>query len=201
MTITALLSRFARNTPRFVTMNGLIIGDAVGTNGGHYSHPVHGSVARVEPHHFHGGDDPEVPAVRPWWLEDPERLTTEEAAMARYFPTFTRYDIDDEPGWLGTIDSGRGRFTIYVAHRADHSLPAVLCVSRNRLGRQRGRRWFTSPHLYRSGRLCVAAESDWDPAVHDATTVVAWAAHWFAAYTEWWITGRWPEEEIRADAA
>jgi hypothetical protein len=44
----------------------------------------------------------------------------------------------------------------------------------------------------------VADTSDWDPQVHTTATAIAWAAHWFAAYTGWRIAGGpWPTEGYR----
>ena len=56
-------------------------------------------------------------------------------------------------------------------------------------------------HLYLSGNLCVADTADWDPAKHTSVTAIAWAAHWYAAYTDWRIGGMWPTEGYRPNAS
>ena len=56
-------------------------------------------------------------------------------------------------------------------------------------------------HLYLSGNLCVADISDWRPGEHTSATAIAWAAHWYAAYTDWRLGGPWPTDGYRADAA
>ena len=42
---------------------------------------------------------------------------------------------------------------------------------------------------------------DWNADEHDAVTVVAWAAHWLAAYSEWRFTSKWPSEGAAVEAA
>lgn len=137
---------------------------------------------------------------RPWWKTDPDLLEAERVAVANRFPAFEYVEIEGRPGWRGRIDTGRGAFWITILHRPDRGLPRVIPDRPHRFRRRAGRRLQPSPHLYVNGDLCVAEESDWDPDQHDTTTVIAWTAHWLAAFTEWWITGHWPSEGTVLDA-
>jgi len=206
MTIAALLSHFGVKDRRFVTADGLILFDGVsGSPGFGYTHPQHGAVSPVVRHTFHGGiDEPagDAPTGVHWW-DDPDALDRHDRALAIAFPRFVRMSIDDErpPVWTGCIDTGRGRFVIQVSTRIDQGLPSVRVLGGPQLGIARAGRWIPSPHLYLNGSLCVADQSDWDPSTHTVATVVAWAAHWLAAYTEWRIIQRWPTEGAQPDAA
>ena len=203
MTISALLSKLGARTPRFVTVNGRIVGNTDvtrHTNG--YHHPQHGAVTPVPRHTFHGGEDPtDMRDPRPWWDHRPEALDSERENMARAFPDFIEMTKEGRPGWTGTIDTGRGKFVVQVVHRSDKSSPSISVVRPSTLARRAGGRMVTAPHRYASGHLCVADQGDWDPARHDAVTAVAWAAHWLAAYTEWRITFRWPAKGAPDEAA
>lgn len=161
------------------------------------------ALAPVKPHTFHGGDD-HVDAGAPaaWW-EAPGVMANERAAVSAAFPGFVDISEAGEPPlFAGEIDTGFGTFTVAIVHRRDHGLPMVVPLDGKRRERREGRRTRPSPHLYTSGRLCVAEEADWDPAVDTAATVIAWAAHWHAQYVVWWLTSReWPSEGYNPNAA
>ncbi len=194
MTLPALLSKLGARTPRYITVQGRVLGPdgVVGSTDG-YSHPQHGPVTKVAGHTFHGGEDPQTVKSEVWWESDQAAADEERADMACAFPSFAETEVDGRWGWFGPIDTGRGRFMVEILHHPDRSLPSVRVIQPRRLGRQAGKRMRQPPHLYESGRICVASLSDWLPDRHNAVTVVAWTAHWLAAYTEWLITLRWPE--------
>ena len=198
MGIPQLLSKFSPRAPRFVTIEGQIIpdGGVIATNDG-FRHHVHGWVTEVEPHHFHGGEDTRyndsgAAAADPWWTSNPDLLETERRHMADAFPAFKENNVHGHPSWRGPINTGRGLFDVRVIHRPGHGLPDVQVIRPHRLIRNEGRRARRSPHLYDSGNLCVARQEDWQGDQHDAVTVVAWTAHWLAAYTQWRMSGAWP---------
>lgn len=202
MTIPALLSKMSRRVPRYVTINGLVISGGVTAAAAGHTHPEHGRVTPVVAHRNHGGRVPDDRVGSRWWVEEPQRLEAEVAAMASAFPGFAPGHREGRPSWTGTLNTGRGVFEVELVHRADHSLPDVIPVTPTRLRRREGRRHFPSPHLFVSGNLCVARrKEDWRPNIHDMTVVVAWTAHWLAAYTEWRITGRWNCEGTDVDVA
>jgi hypothetical protein len=201
MTLPRLLSKMARRTPRFVTVEGVIISaddGVIATPNGH-RHPEYGPVTAVRRHTNHGGVPPPETEARPWWERDPALLEREKQAMDRAFPGFAFTEMGGRPAWQGEINSGRGRFGIIIVHRPDHGLPHVIPVNPSLFRRQEGRRVRKSLHLYADGRLCVADQSDWASGRDDASTVIGWAAHWLAAFTEWRITGRWPREGAEVD--
>ncbi|GAB16922.1 hypothetical protein GOEFS_017_00380 [Gordonia effusa NBRC 100432] len=182
-----------------MTQSGRIVFDGVSrTSSNGYSHSEHGTVTPVNPHTFHGGvdepDDAEKKAPD-WWNEGPA-INRHKKAMSESFPQFVFYSADNGRGpfWVGDIDTGRGRFTIGVILRREGGLPSVLVLKGGQLGARAGRRWIKSPHLYTSGNICVADQSDWDPERDTVATVTAWAAHWLAAYTEWRFARNWPVE-------
>lgn len=201
MSLPALFSKLSPRIPLFVTVDGRLVADAVtGTPRG-YEHPTFGPVTRVEPHTNHGGPVPTVDPAPPWWLSDPGLLEAETAAMKRAFPGFRRTP-SRTPAWVGTLDTGRGRFEVTLTHRPDHGLPLITPTKPGLFQRHEGRWTRKSPHLFINGDLCVAGQDDWDSSVHDATTALAWTAHWLAAFTEWRITGRgWPRDGVAADVA
>lgn len=153
---------------------------------------------------FHGGEEGEIEAapdaLARWWLDD-NVVAREQEAMARWFPHFTEVLRDDAPPvWGGAIDTGRGSFEVLIFHRLDHGLPSVVPVKPVR-GRQLNRRFAVPPHLYTSGNLCVASPGDWLPERDTTATAVAWAAHWFTFYVEWFYTQKWPADAYQPNAA
>lgn len=199
VTIASLLSHHGLDVPRYVTLNGRVIFDGVVEQAGSYSHPDHGYVRKVPAHHFHGGDersDVDAESSGAWWWLDDSNLAVDRVTMAIAFPGFVELpgDEDTPPGWVGVIDTGRGRFEVAVLHRKDHGLPRVVPLKPQSLGRPIGRRFVKSPHLFLTGNLCVAEQAEWNAETHTVADVVAWAAHWYASYTEWRMTTRWPVE-------
>lgn len=144
--------------------------------------------------HDYGGMAAKALPTKPWWLNEPERLRAEVDRMREAFPGFTLHSPRGTPTWLGTINTGRGRFVVVVEHYSDRSmLPRVEVLKPRRLERKEGRRYRPSEHLYIDGSVCYAERADWRPEDgHDATTVVAWVACWLASYTQWRMTGWWP---------
>lgn len=181
MTIAALLSHLGVHVPRYVTVDGLVVAgvvpqDVVGT--------------QVKAARFHGGPDPVGVEGIPWWIADPASAMADITDMAIRFPLFVPVRDEVRFVWSGTVDTGRGRFPVRLAHHPERSLPMVTVPGR-RLGRSRRGLWENPPHTYLSGALCVAGQDDWD-ATDSTSTAVAWAAHWLAAYTEWRVSGIWP---------
>jgi hypothetical protein len=195
MTVATLLAHVGINVPRYVTVGGEVVRDPATSR---TTPPL-----RIEAHRFHDGSDP-APARNKldeaWWNTDPESRVVDENAMRTYFPGFSLYiGGGNDYVWNGTINTGRGSFVIFVLPQVDRSLPTIVPKMKN-LGRPEGRRLRRSPHLYDSGAICVAATSDWDPTQHTTAIAVAWAAHWFAAYTEWRMRGYWPTDGYGAVA-
>lgn len=134
MTMTSLLRAFGHDAPRRVTASGSVLFDAVAT-------PAQSGI-RMSPHTFHGGvSEPPIEATDSRWWSEATALEREREEMAAYFPRFVEVPGDDRlpPAWGGTLDTGRGRFDVLIAHREDHSLPAVIPIRPKRFGRPRGR--------------------------------------------------------------
>lgn len=187
MSLPALLRRVGVNVPRGITINGRVVVGAEATQA-----VAAGTATLLRAHTFHGGENPEQPdATAPWW-DDAVARAVDVAAVAAAFPGFTLDDTDGRYVWRGLIDTGRGRFTVEIVGSPSRSLPRVVPTMPHRLGRPEGRRFRKSDHLYLNGDLCVADQDDWLPAEHTTATVIAWAAHWYAAYTEWRMSGVWP---------
>jgi hypothetical protein len=196
MTVATLLAHVGIDVPRYVTVDGKIVLNSSGPRAAVVS-PM-----RIEPHRFHGGDDPAPPRNKydkAWWSTDLEARALDENSMRTHFPGFSLHSENGDYFWSGKINTGRGMFAILVLPHVDHSLPSVVPSNKN-LGRPEGRRLRKPPHLYNSGALCVAAATDWDPSRHTTATAVGWAAHWFAAYTEWRMRGYWPTDGYGAVA-
>jgi hypothetical protein len=196
MTVATLLAHVGIDVPRYVTVAGEVVLDPG-------AQPAATTPAlRIEPHRFHDGRDPSPARNKydtAWWNTDLEARAADEKSMRAHFPGFSLHNEDGDYSWSGKINTGRGTFAILVLPQVDRSLPSVVPKIRN-LGRPEGRRLRRPPHLYNSGAICIAATTDWDPTRHTTATAVAWAAHWFAAYTEWRIRGYWPTDGYGAVA-
>lgn len=203
MTLPALISKMSGRMPRFVTVDGQIVaGTSVVWKANGYHHVEHGRVTPVVRHANHGGKPPDEHRLWPWWERKPAQIRAEMKVMARAFPGFEPVVVRGVPAWRGILNTGRGGFEVTIVHRADHGLPHVLPTRPSLFRRSEAGRVRRSPHLYDNGNLCVAGQDDWDPERHDATTVLGWAAHWLASFTEWRITGRgWPCSGVDVDAA
>lgn len=204
MSIASLLHHHGVEVPRYVTVKGQIVFDNVAPTSAGFTHGALGRVTPVANHTFHGGEEPAdmTTGSKASWWDDNARVQRHIYAMERDFPDFVHLAADDGAGpcWGGEIDTGRGKFKVLILTRRDEGLPQVSVVG-PKLGANAGRHWVHSPHLYLNGNLCVADQSEWDPAVHTVATVTAWAAHWLAAYTEWRMTRRWPVEGVQAVVA
>lgn len=197
MSLATLLEHVGIDVPRYVTVGGQIVLDPTLTNA---STPA---PMAVSPHRFHDGEDPapeRVNYANAWWNTNPKARVADEVAMATHFPSFLQFGEGGDYAYGGQLDTGRGRFKVIVVPHIDRSLPSVIPMHKG-LGRHVGRRLQRPPHLYNSGNLCIADTTDWKPEEHTTATAVAWAAHWFAAYSEWRITGRWPTGGFGAAAA
>lgn len=204
MSIASLLHHHGVEAPRYVTVNGQIVFDDVQQTSAGFVHEALGTVTPVANHTFHGGEeakDASSPSDTPWWDHD-AKLQRHLAAMNQRFPKFVYLPAAEElgPCWGGEIDTGRGTFKVIIMTRRDEGLPRVAVVG-PKLGVASGGRWVPAPHLYINGNLCVADDAEWDPAEHTVATVVAWAAHWLAAYTEWRMRRQWPVEGVQAVVA
>lgn len=196
MTLATMLSHVGIDVPRYVTVDGEIVLDPTSSTSA-TSAPM-----AVASHRFHDGDDPAPTRssyTDAWWNADLDARAADEAAMAAHFPGFHQLGENDDYFFGGELNTGRGRFKIFVLPHVDRSLPSVVPLHKG-LGRPMGRRLQRPPHLYTSGNLCIATNSDWNSSERTTATAVAWAAHWFAAYTEWRISGRWPTEGFGAAA-
>jgi hypothetical protein len=196
MTLATLLEHVGIQVPRYVTVDGRIVLDPTPASA---SSPA---PLAVQPHRFHDGEDPAPERIdysAAWWNTNPDARAADEAAMAAHFPTFVQFGEDGDYSYGGEFNTGRGRFKVSVVPHVDRSLPSVIPLHKG-LGRRMGRRLQRPPHLYTSGNLCIASTTDWKPDEHTTATATAWAAHWFAAYTEWRITGRWPTDGFGAAA-
>lgn len=199
MTLPSLLRHVGVHIPRGVTVDGRVLTGhaAVAAVAAH-------TATAVAPHTFHSGEDPpRSPATRPAWWDDPAARAADVAAVHAAFPGFRLDDSDGGYAWHGVLDTGRGRFAITVVGSPERGLPQLVPVRPKALGRSEGSRGFRkSEHLYTSGNLCVAALEDWDAQHHTTDTAIAWAAHWFAAYTDWRMSGgSWPIDGYHPHAA
>lgn len=197
MSLPNLLRRVGHTVPRGVSIDGRIVTGAAARVA-----VAAGTATWVEPHVFHGGEDPTEPeeSASGWWTDADARRRDIEA-MAAAFPDFQLTEEGGMYKWEGVLDTGRGRFRIKIVDSPTKALPTVVPVQPQAFTRHEGRRFVRSPHLYLSGNLCVADRDDWDPERHTTATVVAWAAHWLAAYTDWRLSGCWPTQGFVPDAA
>lgn len=197
MSLPSLLRYVGLDIPRGVSIDGRVLTGRAAT-----AAVTTGAATAIVPHTFHGGNDPAVQTAPSAWWDDSAARDSDIAVVRRNFPHFI---LDRRGGghtWTGTIDTGRGRFAVAIAADSADGLPAIAPVRPRALGRNEGRHGFRpAPHLYLSGNLCVADTGDWHPGEHTSATAIAWAAHWYAAYTDWRIGGPWPTEGYRSNAA
>ncbi len=197
MTLPSLLRYVGIDIPRGVSIDGRVLFGRAAT-----AAVAAGTASAVVPHAFHGGDEPPPAATRSAWWDDPAARDADIADVNRAFPGFRLDQRDGGHAWTGTIDTGRGTFDVTVVADPAGGLPTIVPVTPRVLGRNEGRRGFRpAPHLYLSGNLCVADTSDWHQGEHTSATAIAWAAHWYAAYTDWRLGGPWPTDGYRPHAA
>jgi hypothetical protein len=197
MTIASILKKHGYNAQRGVSPTGKLIFGSEALR-------ASASALTVKPHTFHGGANPvdEIPVPGYDISRDSTLIVRDRLEMAKFFPSFAEETKVDGPSvWFGTIDTGRGSFPIRIEPRSGRALPRVIPVGLTRRSRTRGGRTVKSPHLYLNGDLCVAGQDDWDPSTDSVATVVAWAAHWHAAYVEWFSTDNWPMEGYEIPSA
>jgi adenylate cyclase len=147
------------------------------------------SVATViAPHRFHAGTETATgnPAIA-WWNDQPDLLEHERRHVAQTFPGFSFFERAGRIGWRGSLRPwGNREFAVEVVwSRERERIPSVNVLKPQRLGRLEHGRWRRSPHLYDSGNPCVARAVDWATESHNATTVIAWTAHWLGCYEQW----------------
>lgn len=203
MTIASLLSHHSVNVPRYVTIDGRIVFDDVSiSSSGTAIHQTFGAVSPIPDHTFHGGKDHLADTSGELWWDESAKLSRHRRAVEQSFPgfLFTAPSAEFGPRWTGTINTGRGTFTLEVELRANHTLPMLRIIG-PQLGAFSSGRWVRSPHLYDSGNICVADSDEWHPEEHDAATAIAWGAHWLAAYTEWRMSRIWPADGTYAHAS
>lgn len=195
MSIPALLRRVGLSAPRGVSIDGRILfGEALAAS------LAEGTASPLIRHTFHGGEQTAPPCGPPWWSDDDAR-ERDVAAVRAAFPGFHLDQADGGYSWQGTLNTGHGRFEVRVEGSPANRLPRVRPVRPAALGRNFGRRGLMRPeHMFLNGDLCVADESDFDPARDTTATVIAWVAHWYAAYVDWRIDGRWVVEGYRPRA-
>lgn len=187
MTIAGLLRKHGHSASRYVDQSGKVLVGATSVAG------VAPQVAYpVRSHTFHGGAevaDSGSDDGRSWWAQE-GALDRDRRAVLKHFPGFSEVPGATDghpPAWEGTIDTGYGQFRVRIEHRVDRGLPRVRPIDSKKRGKSRRGKWIPFDHLFLSGALCVAAESDWDPVEHTIADVIAWTAHWHAAYVSWFV--------------
>lgn len=192
MTLPTLLKKVGISVPRYVTVAGMIVTESL------ESHNNIRPATTVQPHRFHGGLESTASNAREsgmaWWVLDTEKKDVDIEAMRHCFPRVSVFDDDSTFAYSITLDTGRGRFDCLILPRPDGGIPTIRVVSPKRLGRNEGRYFRRSPHLYNDDNLCVAYESDWNGHNYPSSVAVGWTSHWLACYTEWRMSGQWPCE-------
>jgi adenylate cyclase len=153
------------------------------------------AVNAIAAHRFHHGVETESPIPgTAWWDERPALLERERRNISTAFPSFEEFESEGRIGWRGTVMPWSREFTIEILwHLNRAQIPRVNVTSDAHLGRMERGKWKRAPHLFDAGNLCVARPEDWRPSEHDATTVIAWAAHWLGCYEQWAVFRReWP---------
>lgn len=190
MSVPSLLRYVGIDVPRGVTIDGRVIFGSAAT-----AAIVAGRATPVAHHTNHGGlADADAPTRSAWWIDEPAVRASDVAAVQEAFPGFVHDASEGGHRFEGVIDTGRGRFRVAVSARPDRSLPWAIPVEPRAMGRYDGGRFVRPDHLFTNGALCVASEEDWDHELHTTATVIAWAAHWYATYTDWRLGGPWPTE-------
>lgn len=202
MSLPDLLRHVSARVPRAVAIDGRLI-----TGSAAVSAAAAGTATLVMPHTNHGGVqgvlDAPSPAgtaryARAWWNADTAARDADVAAVSRAFPGFAYDGSDGGHRFEGVIDTGRGRFRVAVVGNPDGGLPRVVPVQPRAMGRVEGRGFRRPEHVYTNGNLCVAAEEDWLPG-YGTVVAIAWAANWYASYTDWRLGGPWVSDGYRPD--
>lgn len=180
-----LLKKVPATSPLGVTSEGHLVTSTGPTS----------AVTAIAAHRFHHGIEVESPAPgTAWWDAQPALLERERRHMSTSFPSFEAFGSEGRIGWRGTVTPWNRAFSIEILWHGDRArIPRVSVTPHSHLGRIERGKWKRAPHLFDAGNLCVARPEDWQPSEHDATTVVAWAAHWLGCYEQWVAFRReWP---------
>jgi hypothetical protein len=103
MTVATLLAHVGIDVPRYVMVDGEIVLDPKGPRAAAATSPM-----RIEPHRFHGGDDPAPTRNeydRAWWNTDLEARAADENSMRTHFPGFSLHSENGDYFWSGQINT------------------------------------------------------------------------------------------------
>ncbi len=85
MSLPTLLKAVGIHVPRYVTVDGQVVLDSTSATSGVLA------PRQVEPHRFHGGEDPAPDRIdfsSAWWSQDPDAAERDKVAMRLAFPKF-----------------------------------------------------------------------------------------------------------------
>lgn len=203
MTLPSLLRHVGAHIPRGVTVDGRVL-----TGRAAVAAFATGSATPIMPHTNHGGvqaalRDVATPSGRyanAWWNAHPTARMADIVGVARAFPGFVYNGMDGGHRFEGLINTGRGRFRVAAVGYPDGRIPHLVPINPHGLGRHEGRGFRRPEHVYTNGNLCVAGDDDWRPDEYNTVTAIAWAAHWYATYTDWRLGGSWRSDGYRPHA-
>lgn len=203
MSLPSLLRHVGAHIPRGVSVDGRVLAGQAAV-----AAVAAGRAIRIAPHTNHGGvqgalGDATGPTglhADAWWATDAVAQAADIAAVARAFPSFSHDGSRGGHRFKGVLDTGRGRFRVAAIGDPDGGIPHLLPIQPRALGRHDGRGFHRPEHVYTNGNLCIAGDDDWHPDRHDTATAIAWAAHWYATYTDWRLGGPWSSDGYRPDA-
>ena len=124
-------------------------------------------------------------------------IDQQRAHMKAVWPKFTERGIDrklQEVRWVGTYRPQFVPFTLELRYRL-LAMPEVRVLN-PMLTRLPNNPEGELPHVYPPAddpTLCLfdPRESQWEPTMYLADTIVPWAFDWVACYELWLMTGRW----------
>ena len=117
------------------------------------------------------------------------RMFVEQQKLGEHFPQFGLYKKNDDQLYArGTLRTSTGsNYPVQVILPADypHSIPHIFAVG-----------WdsSSSPHVYKSGNLCIMKPEQWRP-FYSIAFVVARTAMWCNKFDVFRAKGYWPGNE------
>jgi len=111
------------------------------------------------------------------------------AALRSVFKTFRQVARGNPYVWEGVLTPmGCGPYSVRIAYYPGLVRPRVTIVDPVLVPREPGVR---IPHTFKSGRICLHLNEEWEPSMYLHQTIVPWTCLWLYYYEVWHATGEW----------
>jgi hypothetical protein len=111
------------------------------------------------------------------------------AALRSVFKTFRQVSRGNPFAWEGTLTPiGASGYRVRIAYYPGLVRPQVTVLDPELVPREPG---IKIPHTFKSGRVCLHLNEEWNPSMYLHQTIVPWTCLWLYYYEVWHATGEW----------